>query len=93
VVDEDHIRRLLSGYWLAKNKPTKDKVTVAGPLSSEAEHNGILLLEGEWNGPFLSEAENFDGSPKKKDDQVDASAAAYNELQGNSLGYASAGGS
>lgn len=86
VVDLAHMRRLLDGYTIRSTRPTKDKVTLAGPFSSQCEGGNVLLLRGEWNDPYLDELENFPG--KGKDDQVDGSSGAFNELQSSPLGHA-----
>jgi predicted phage terminase large subunit-like protein len=87
-VDIAHMRRLLQGYRLQETRPTKDKVTSAGPWSSEVTNNGALLLKGPWNAPFVAEHENFPDADK--DDQVDGAAAGYIALQRNTLAFGSA---
>ncbi len=84
VVDREHIRRVI-GRPIVVMRPTNDKVTVAGPFSAHADTQGVLLLRGEWNEAYILEHENFDGDPKKKDDQVDASAAAFIHLSKGGL--------
>ena len=50
------------------------------PFSAEAENGNVYILEGAWNAPYLTELEDFTGDGSGKDDQVDASSGAYNEI-------------
>jgi len=50
---------MLQGYTLKTVKATKDKVTRALPVSSQAEAGNIKLLQAPWNEAFLRELENF----------------------------------
>lgn len=78
VADVDNMVRKLAGFDVRVGKPTKNKVTRAGPVSAQAERGNILILRGHWNESFLKELENFpDGA---HDDQVDALSGAFNEL-------------
>jgi predicted phage terminase large subunit-like protein len=80
VADVDAIKKLLAGFIIHSNKPTTDKVTRAGPASSQCEAKNVKLLRGKWNDPFLKELENFpDGD---NDDQLDAFTGAFNVLTG-----------
>lgn len=69
---------MLAGY-VVKTKPvTGDKQTRAKPLSSQVESGNVKLVRGSWNEVFLAELEAFpDGA---HDDQVDAAADAFDEL-------------
>ena len=85
VVDREHTRRILDGFHFEYLRATKDKITMAGPLSAQAEGGNVKLLRGNWNEDFLFEAEAF---PKiKHKDQIDAASGAYHELQGTRLIY------
>lgn len=69
---------LLQGFTVRTKPATGDKVTRAGPLSSQAEVGNVKLVAGPWNEAFLLELERFpDGA---NDDQVDAASAAYEAL-------------
>lgn len=74
--------RMLSGFE-ARSKPvTGDKATRAKPLSSQVEAGNVMLVRGDWNEKFLQELENFTGTDADaNDDQVDAAADAFDELQ------------
>jgi phage terminase large subunit-like protein len=60
-------------------RETGDKVTRAGPASSQAEVGNIKVVRGAWNEAFFSELENFP-SERGHDDQVDALAGAVNDI-------------
>lgn len=75
VVDAEHVRSVLSGFRVHIERASKDKVTYAGPVSSDAEARRILLLRGPWNDEFIAELESFPG--KAHDDIVDALSLAH----------------
>lgn len=70
------IRKLLVGYTVRGVRSTGDKVTRAGPLSTQADAGRVWLLRGEWNAAFIEEAEAFP-SEGVHDDQVDAASGAF----------------
>lgn len=71
----DHFRRLLSGYTTRTERATKDKVTYAGPVSSQAEAGNIKVVRGPWLETFMYVLEGFpDGG---HDDDVDALSLAH----------------
>ncbi len=80
VSEADSLTQDLAGYNVNIRAVTKDKVTRALPLSAQAEAGNVYLLRGDWNEDFLDEAEGFDGSDGKHDDQVDSTSGAFNEL-------------
>jgi predicted phage terminase large subunit-like protein len=84
--------RQLAGYIVKVYPATQDKVTRAKPASSQAEAGNIKLVRGDWNKAFLEELENFDGDPKKKDDQVDALSGAFAHLAYRTLSSSIASG-
>jgi predicted phage terminase large subunit-like protein len=68
----------LAGFRVTAVSATGDKVTRAGPASSQAEAGNILVRRAEWNKAFFEELTNFpDGN---HDDQVDALSGAFNAL-------------
>jgi predicted phage terminase large subunit-like protein len=70
--------RWLAGFTVRTRRPSKDKVTRAGPLSSQCDAGNVYLVRGEWNAGFLAEAEQFpDGS---HDDQIDAASDGFAEV-------------
>lgn len=50
------------------------------PFCTLAESGCVTMVRGEWNEAFLTELEYFDGTRGIKDDQVDATADAFNTL-------------
>jgi predicted phage terminase large subunit-like protein len=84
VADIDNMVRKLPGFMLRIGKPTKNKATRAGPVSSQCEHGNVYLLKGSWNESFFQETENFPDA--NHDDIVDALSGAFNDLaQGSSI--------
>jgi predicted phage terminase large subunit-like protein len=69
---------LLAGWTFHGERSTGPKVTRASPFSSQAEAGRVFLVRAAWNGPFLDELEGFPAVGH--DDQVDASAGAFNRL-------------
>ena len=74
---------------LAENGVAASSVTVSGhsgkiarfqPFCTLAESGSVRLVKGDWNEAFLTELEFFEGSRNQKDDQVDATADAFNTL-------------
>jgi predicted phage terminase large subunit-like protein len=76
----EDIVRMLAGHDARAYRPTGDKVTRAMPASAQAEAGNIKIVRGAWNDAFLNELENFDGDPKKHDDQVDTLSGAFTML-------------
>lgn len=56
------------------------KVNRFKPFCSLAESGSVCIVRGDWNEAWLTELEHFDGGRNKKDDQVDATADAFNTL-------------
>ncbi|MBS1903476.1 MAG: phage terminase large subunit [Bacteroidetes bacterium] len=74
----DLLIRSLRGYSVDAERPTGDKVTRAGPFSSQWMAGNVKIVEGEWNTDYINEMGSF---PKGKyKDQVDASSGAFNKL-------------
>jgi predicted phage terminase large subunit-like protein len=72
--------RNLGGFSIHAERVTGDKITRAGPLSSQAEAGNVFLVaDGTWSTEdFLREAHAFDAAAQFKD-QIDAAAGAYNK--------------
>lgn len=73
--DVDHFRRLLSGFTTKVIKATKDKITYAGPVSSQAEAGNIVVVRGSWNEPFMRILEGF--PDLNHDDDVDGLSLSH----------------
>lgn len=76
------LTRMLSGFTVKCSTETGSKETRAAPYASQCEAGNVKLLRGAWNGPYLDEMEFFPFG--RFDDQVDASASAFNVLAANS---------
>lgn len=76
----DHLMRLvLPGYDYRGVRKTGDKVTMAGPVASQAEAGNVKLVRGPWNAALLDEFDTFP-LPGYHDDQIDAISGGYSEL-------------
>lgn len=75
----DHYRKtVLKGFATYSSKTTGSKEVRALPFSAAAQAGNVKLLYGRWIKDYLDELELFPMSVK--DDQVDASSAAFNRL-------------
>lgn len=70
----------LMGYDYGGIKSSNDKLTRWKPLIAQAENGYVYIVRGEWNEPFLSQAETADGTDRTGDDQVDAVCGAFLRL-------------
>ena len=77
--DARRLVTLMDGFDVAPVRATGDKITRAKALASQAESGNVKLLQGAWNEEWLR---HMHAQPAKHDDIMDATAAAYNELQG-----------
>lgn len=83
---ERYTRSVLKGYAAKAYPSTGDKATRAAPLSAACERGDVKLVRGEWNDAFISELITFDRGVH--DDQVDAAANAFAELN-NTVSFGS----
>ena len=74
---ESTIKRL-AGYDVFADRPQGDKILRADPYSVQVNYGNVFLLYDEWNKSFIEEHEYFPNGKYK--DQVDAAAAAFNNL-------------
>ena len=74
--------RMLNGFVVRTSIETGSKETRAAPFASQCEAGNVRILRAAWNKPFLDEIEFFPFG--RFDDQVDASASAFNVLAKNS---------
>lgn len=73
--------RLFAGYRITRDKETGKKEVRASPLASQAEALNVKIKKGLWNEDFLQEFEMFPRGAN--DDQVDATAGAFNIIARN----------
>lgn len=79
--------RLLSGFIVKAVPPTGSKETRAAAFAAQCEAGNVRVVKGSWNEAFFDELDVFPFG--KHDDQVDAAADAFNELNdgGGSAGF------
>lgn len=74
---------------LAENGVSASSVVVSGhsgkisrflPFCTLAESGCVYMVRGDWNDAWLTELEFFEGLRTQKDDQVDATADAFNTI-------------
>lgn len=70
--------RLLAGYTVKTERVSGDKQLRADPFSAQVNAGNVWLVRGPWNTAFVDELRAFPAG--KNDDQVDAAADAFNEL-------------
>lgn len=68
------------GFYARMKATNKSKVTRFAPFAAVAEAGGVQMVVGEWNNDYISELVRFDGSRNIKDDMVDATSDAFNNL-------------
>ena len=75
VSDIAHIKSVLMGYRVESVVARENKVTYAGPFSTQVEAGNVDVVAGDWNEAFFAELEGFpDGA---HDDIVDACSRAF----------------
>lgn len=77
--EADYYVRKFAGFTVKLNPANEDKVTRAGPLSSQCENGYVKVVQGSWNDVFFIELENFP-TKDEKDDQVDSCTGAFKLL-------------
>lgn len=70
--------RALAGWNVYAERVTGDKLTRAQPFAAQCEAHNVRVVRGDWNAAFLDELTMFPNG--RHDDQVDASAGAFNML-------------
>lgn len=77
------ITQTLPGFDVAGDRPTGELMARSRGLQSQWQVGNVAVVMGEWTNDYLNEMHNYDGTPStanRKDDQVAASAGAYNYL-------------
>ena len=83
--EAENFIKMLSGFVVTTEKISINKETAALPMSSQAEHGNIKILESCRNKDvFYTEMEDFPDN--SHDDVVDASTGAFNELNSGNVG-------
>lgn len=73
-----HLVKMMAGFVVKAALVSGDKATRADAFSSQVNAENVWLVRGDWNREYIDELRQFDKG--KHDDQVDASADAFNEL-------------
>lgn len=73
-----YIAKILRGYSCRAVPARQNKEVRAQGLAGAAEAGLVRVVRGDWNMAFLDELHDFPGG--KFDDQVDAAAGAFNQL-------------
>jgi predicted phage terminase large subunit-like protein len=76
--------RLLGRYSVTATPVTGDKMARALTWAGKAGGGMVLLVDGDWNKPFLDELTSFPTGAH--DDQVDAVSSAFDKLLNNTFG-------
>ncbi len=71
--------RNLAGFSVVTVRPTGDKETRAEPFASQQQMGNVALVTAPWNEEYINELCGFPSWAH--DDQVDASADAFNEIE------------
>lgn len=69
--------KLLAGFDVRPIRVSADKITRCKPASAQAEAGNVVLVRGDWNGPFLREGDAF---PEGAKDQIDSLSGAFNVI-------------
>lgn len=70
--------KMLAGFSVKCEKSTTNKEVRADSFSSQINAGNVRLIKGDWNKAFIEELRKFPRGTH--DDQVDASALAFNSL-------------
>lgn len=70
--------KLLAGYDVIFERPTKSKEERATALSVQINNGNVSMLQANWNYDLISELRAFPNG--KNDDQVDSLSSAFNNL-------------
>jgi predicted phage terminase large subunit-like protein len=72
--------RALAGYVVTADRPTGDKGIRLEPFAAQAGAGNVRLVTAPWNREYIEELTTFPAA--RHDDQVDATAGAFNLLAG-----------
>jgi predicted phage terminase large subunit-like protein len=74
----------LTGYTVTAKPISGDKVVRAEPFAAQVNVGNVMVLRAEWNDALIAEMRSFPNGAH--DDQVDALADAFAELNDNTFG-------
>ncbi len=84
------LAKRLHGRNFVFSPESGSKEVRAQPIASQCKAKNVVLVRGEWNRPFITEAKSFPRGMYA--DQVDAFARAYARIVGSFIEDAPAGG-
>jgi len=73
-----NLSQMLAGVPVRTMPVTGSKETRADPFAAQVNEGNVVLVRAAWNAAYIEELRGFPAG--KHDDQVDASADAFNEL-------------
>ncbi len=73
-----YLARKLAGYMVQAIRPSGSKATRAAAYAAQVNVGNVRMLPGAWNRAYLEELGGFPAGAH--DDQIDASADAFNHL-------------
>ncbi len=76
--------KLLAGFTVTAKPVSGDKITRAEPFAAQVNVGNVMMLKAEWNPALIGEKRVFPNGAH--DDQVDAGADAFDELNINNFG-------
>lgn len=76
--------KLLAGFGVTAKPVSGDKITRAEPFAAQVNVGNVLMLRAEWNDILIGEMRVFPNGTH--DDQVDAGADAFDELNIHNFG-------
>lgn len=77
------VTQTVPGWDAEGDRPTGELLARSRPFARQWQVGNVAIVQGAWNGEYLGELDQYDGTPStatRKDDQVAASAGAYNHL-------------
>jgi predicted phage terminase large subunit-like protein len=88
IVINHYTKRILKGFKAKGVPPSGDKVTRATPFAAACERGDVFIVNGAWTQDYIDELCTFPNAAH--DDQVDASANAFNKLNKRIVGWTGA---
>jgi predicted phage terminase large subunit-like protein len=74
----EHLIRMLAGFIVKEEPQSADKAQRAKPFAAQVGGRNVKLIRASWNRAYLDELQTFPMG--RHNDQVDASASAFNRL-------------
>jgi predicted phage terminase large subunit-like protein len=81
----DNLKEIAPELYVREITVLKDKLTRALPWISLVNEGKVILVRGDWNNDFITEAESFPIAGEK-DDRIDAVSGAYHMAESANSG-------